>query len=807
MRRSPHGLDLVIQYVDAEATVGALEWTPAQIKIERLIKEITTLTKVNKVKAATQSSKATATKGKKLMIEVHGDSDDDGDYRLPKRTRDEPDSPSILYDKGGNEIIEDTELGEDLKEKRKRKKLRTAAVSPKKPRAGQKQKKAAKKSQIQVGEKNAKVVTLEDSGEESDGKTALRDVEEVEARQGAQRGPENKSLSYFHDPTPVKMQNGEKKWLFHCRYCTCTRRVNRTIFGQDPQFDDEPTLPKLNNLASHVTECSKKRKAADSASAAGENSDSPEKPASKLRFKESAELMRKFLKDGELNPEIIPTQKGFLRLFSAWILDESLPWTIGEAPSLAILFKYLRTKFYLPSDTTVRNQLAQIFAELHGKVVCEMTSIKSKIAYATDTWTTRQMVFSFAGTIAQYINDDWELVERIVDFKPLEDKEHEGEHGGLAFFNVIVNTASHYLRTRYGIEPTPDVHIRCTAHVINLVVQAFLFALDEAPDPDDNDQYADIQDYPIHYNVEQDEVQEALEAEEFDEDLDRDLDSDDANLEEEDAQDMSGKSAIKKLHFIVTKITSSPQRRAKFRKIARAKYGHDRRAGLMVIKDILTRWNYTHAMIHRGHLIQDAMDTWVFDTPSFRSVMLSKADWKFLEQIADVLEEFTKATHTMSISGTPTLPFVLPLFTSLERHLQRQADNKDHPYSIRSGAKAALQKLKKYFNIATGNQFYILATVLHPNLRTQWFANAVSKADAAGQKNAIEKAEALLQHVAQTYHEVQPQPSKEMASDVQATPQCSGDGSGDILGDICNVDVLDFSTVTMDQEMLEDEIR
>lgn len=83
--------------------------------------------------------------------------------------------------------------------------------------------------------------------------------------------------------------------------------------------------------------------------------------------------MAEYLKEGELNPALIPTQTGFLRLFAAWILDESLPWTTGEAPALHILFKYLKIKFFLPTDTTVRNQLAKIFAELHSKVVRTFT--------------------------------------------------------------------------------------------------------------------------------------------------------------------------------------------------------------------------------------------------------------------------------------------------------------------------------------------------------------------------------------------------------------------------------------------------
>jgi hypothetical protein len=44
------------------------------------------------------------------------------------------------------------------------------------------------------------------------------------------------------------------------------------------------------------------------------------------------------------------------------------------------------------------------------------------------------MMFTFAGTIASWITEDWELVERVIDFHPIIDKEHEGEYAakGLA---------------------------------------------------------------------------------------------------------------------------------------------------------------------------------------------------------------------------------------------------------------------------------------------------------------------------------------------------------------------------------------
>ena len=134
-----------------------------------------------------------------------------------------------------------------------------------------------------------------------------------------------------------------------CCFSTCT--VERTVSGKNPIFDDEPTLPKLNNLASHVTDCKKKLAQKTSQDSEVEDDDTPNSQS--FNIKASADMMAAYLKRGELNPAKVPTQAGFLRLFSAWILDESLPWTTGEAPTLQILFDYLKINFHLPSDMTV----------------------------------------------------------------------------------------------------------------------------------------------------------------------------------------------------------------------------------------------------------------------------------------------------------------------------------------------------------------------------------------------------------------------------------------------------------------------
>ena len=51
------------------------------------------------------------------------------------------------------------------------------------------------------------------------------------------------------------------------------------------------------------------------------------------------------------------------------------------------------------------------------------------------TW---QMVFMFAGNMANWIDDDWQMIEHMVNLYHIQDKDHEGEWVA----KVFVNTAA-----------------------------------------------------------------------------------------------------------------------------------------------------------------------------------------------------------------------------------------------------------------------------------------------------------------------------------------------------------------------------
>lgn len=64
------------------------------------------------------------------------------------------------------------------------------------------------------------------------------------------------------------------------------------------------------------------------------------------------------------------------------------------------------------------------------------------------------------------------------------------------------------------------------------------------------------------------------------------------------------------LRTTITKICSSPQRRKRFRVGAEKAYKEKlapsgkKLAMLMPIRDVRHRWNYTHAMVDRGHMLR-----------------------------------------------------------------------------------------------------------------------------------------------------------------------------------------------------------
>ncbi|KAF7372111.1 Eukaryotic translation initiation factor 3 [Mycena venus] len=598
-------------------------------------------------KAADNNSTAAAKSGTKGAPTADSD-DDDPDYALPKRGH------PHLSEEEEDDFMDVDQLATPANP-RKRKVLVTECNGATKHGAVPTQAKTA-------AHPPPEVIEIDD--------------EDAPTRKRGKCGPKSDTRLHFHEPAAIIGDNGEKRWEFRCKHCKSSHTFARTL-SRDASLDDEPNQPRLGNLATHL------KKHGDVPIP-----DDTQPGLTRGISASSAKIMEEFLREGKLNPAVRRTQGGFLKVFAAWLLEDDLPFTTGETDGIRRLFEYMQVNYILPSDTTVKNTLVRIFTDMYNNLKADLKMVKSKIAASTDTWTTRSMQYTFAGTILSWIDEQWELVERVVDFRPIEDKEHEGQYAayGLAKClsdlealekislsschciplclpslhtlsltldnvsanDVLVRTLSRLLMEKFDIQFAPDnSQIRCIAHVVNLVVQKLLAAFNEAADPDNDDYYIPNKDEPFHYNVDDDPVQLALENEPIPVDDDAvdeaRVDDADAALLGELAEEFADLTPLNKLRLITTKICSSPQRRHAFRLIAEDKYGNTmhapnrRLASLLPVRDVKHRWNYTEAMIARARLLRVALDRWVLDHAELQALFLLEKEWGTLEKLGDIL--------------------------------------------------------------------------------------------------------------------------------------------------------------------------
>ncbi|KAJ7330977.1 hypothetical protein DFH08DRAFT_1022101 [Mycena albidolilacea] len=90
----------------------------------------------------------------------------------------------------------------------------------------------------------------------------------------------------------------------------------------------------------------------------------------------------------------------------------------------------------------------------------------------------------------------------------------------------------------------------------------------------------------------------------------------------------------------------------------------------------------------KGKRIIEAIDTWVLERPE-------GTEWSFLESLCNLLEIFTKVTRQMSQSKTPTLPWVLPMYEMMLKHLRGRTDDAKFGVAVPPAWKSSRLTTKK----------------------------------------------------------------------------------------------------------------
>ncbi|KAJ7132025.1 hypothetical protein C8R44DRAFT_871027 [Mycena epipterygia] len=156
----------------------------------------------------------------------------------------------------------------------------------------------------------------------------INDETEDKSDKTKKQGPKNTPRDHWHPPRAVKY-DGKLCWEFKCKHCTTSYTFPCTI-GRDDMFKDElPQLP-LGNLATYL-----KKHGGPTIPIPGNVRLGVTQHVSAA----SAKIIEDYICQGKLHPAVNPTQKGFLTVFSAWILEDDLPFTTDETSGIHWLFE------------------------------------------------------------------------------------------------------------------------------------------------------------------------------------------------------------------------------------------------------------------------------------------------------------------------------------------------------------------------------------------------------------------------------------------------------------------------------------
>lgn len=139
-------------------------------------------------------------------------------------------------------------------------------------------------------------------------------------------------------------------------------------------FDTCAGLPKNKNFEAFIEaeECAKHGPVAPTKQAAFSGTtdvdDGDEGTTARSRL-----VLSKFVASGNENPAIEVTQKGFRELFVRAVIEDDLPFLLGEKPGISRLLTYLLPSHYaIPTRKTVRRDLDLLYSKLNDELNSEL---------------------------------------------------------------------------------------------------------------------------------------------------------------------------------------------------------------------------------------------------------------------------------------------------------------------------------------------------------------------------------------------------------------------------------------------------
>ncbi|XP_031099749.1 zinc finger BED domain-containing protein DAYSLEEPER-like [Ipomoea triloba] len=188
------------------------------------------------------------------------------------------------------------------------------------------------------------------------------------------------------------------------------------------------------------------------------------------------------------------------RALAEMIIVDELPFRIVEGQGFRKFVLVCCPMFKIPSRWTINRDIFKIFSDERINLKKFFRTSNQRVSITTDTWTSVQRI-NYMCITAHFIDSEWKLQKKIISFVSI--YSHNGENIAKALesclldwglklvFNVTVDNASSndtalgFLKKKlvsWGCSNVRSkyLHMRCIAHIFNLVVQDGLKECDSA---------------------------------------------------------------------------------------------------------------------------------------------------------------------------------------------------------------------------------------------------------------------------------------------------------------------------------------
>lgn len=407
------------------------------------------------------------------------------------------------------------------------------------------------------------------------------------------------------------------------------------------------------------------------------------RPMNQPTVLEAFEKQRKFKQTDKKQADI--TQK-----ITKFMVKGFHSFTIVEEPYFKNLIEHLEPRYNMVTRKTISNV---IIPNLYDKTKMEVLEELKNIEYfalTTDMWTSTANDDYISLTIHS-VNTNFELVQKALEVIPF-GASHTGEHIAetlgniLEDWNISINQIvacvhDNAANMSVAMRKLKINHLSCCAHTLQLVVNDALH-----PKHKKNNASTSVDDSTVN---------------------------------------VSG-TAIANLLKICRSIVGHFKHSTKSTKVLIKAQRQFSIPEHTLIQDEPTRWNSSLHMILR---LLEQRKALVYASTEVDSKSLSSSDWETLQQLADLLQIFDKATLVLSLESI-SISEVIPIISAIVNNLNSVCVST----TLEETKSILITSMQTRFKNMEQNELYCIATILDPRIKCSMFSS----------QNIIEEAKKIL---------------------------------------------------------------